>query len=486
MMQQFLVNAAKSTDISSIASPESAVPIASGPVLMNEATVAYAKGASSLARQLYFGHMVAEFENASEQLSMVKYSPALKRPVWQVRWGISMEVRGDATDPQPITDSPSRTGGMSSGMASSGMYGGPSAQEQAMMAQGSSSSPSMDYGSGIGGNPTAYAAEQTRDRSANRQQQMADAYGSSSSSYPGVAGGSPGAPGMSGGPGGPGGQNGFSFSSPAAQTPGDRLSGLDRSMLSEAAAKELEDNLGAVATFLAEQFDQRYAEGNFGRAMIDVSDGAGQQDAVSGSFVDLLETAESDLPMWRPGIVYLGMGDADVHLANAKKAGLDLLIHINVSLKETRGENTQNISKCRLFHVDSKKQLVVSKGIDSIEYNQQSKTKGVGAKEYIGEQMSSFLPIVDRQMTVELPRLTSDVAVKRIGSLLASGGSKSLATLAEVRLFQSQGLLNDDQVLQVFDIVGGEEGLQILYGTEEEKLTVVRKWIADQYKSTPN
>ncbi|WP_436716191.1 hypothetical protein U8335_00620 [Roseiconus lacunae] len=454
MLQQFVVKAAESTNIASLADPESAPPIASGPVLLNEATVAYAKGASSLARQLYFGHMVAEFENAQGQLSAVKYSKILKRPVWQIRWGISMAVRGDATDPQPIKETaPRSTGGPGDGM------GPPDAAMMAEYAGGMMEDQSGGY------NEDEMRAQMEMEMGNMSSPDGMDMYGGD---------------GMYGQPGGR--ANALAVA-PKAPTPGERLEQMERSMTSDEAAKELEDNLGAVVAYLGEQFDQRYAEGSFGQALTDVTGEAGQPDVVSGEFVDLLEGADSDPPLWRPGIVYLGRGHADENLAAAKRAGIDLVIHIDVLLKPLRGgDYTQNISRCRLIHVATGKSLGASGSIDSLEFKQQSRTKGLGSREYIEEQLSNFVGIIDRQTVAsDLPQLTPAVATNRIGTLLASGGSRNLQTLAEVRLFQQQGLLNEDQVMQVFDIVGGDEGLQLLFGTEDEKLSVVRKWISDQY-----
>ena len=61
---------------------------------------------------------------------------------------------------------------------------------------------------------------------------------------------------------------------------------------------------------------------------------------------------------------------------------------------------------------------------------------------------------------------------------MGSGGGFSLRTLAEVRLYQSQNLLSEDDVVMAFDIVGGDEAMQLLFASEQEKIQVVHKWAA--------
>ncbi|MCS7471338.1 hypothetical protein NZK35_32225 [Stieleria sp. ICT_E10.1] len=440
-----LTSAFQSTNFATLADPAAAPPVQSGPVLLNDAIVAYAKGKHELAMRLYFGHIVAEYESAQNQLQLVKYSPLMKRPTWQLRWGISYAVRGDARDPQPIGDvnpagrSGFGDGGMEAGMEDYGMeedFGG--------RGPGGSRGPGMDDLDGM----------EDMDGMDEMYEQEMMMMGS------GRARGRAAAP-------------------AAPVTPAARLAALDVTMLSEEAETSLTNTLGMVATILGEELEKRYIQGDFGRAMTDVTAESGSVETVSEEFVQLIESAGDSLPLWRPGIVFLGEGDSSDNVRLAQKAGLDLVIHLDVLLKPLRGEYTQNISRCRLLHVPSGESLGASKTIDSLEFAQKSRLKNLSSRDYISEQLANFFGIIDRDtVTTELPGLTPAIASKRIGSLLASGGGANLRTLAEVRLFQSQQLLNEEEVLTAFDIVGGEEAMALIYGSEEERLRIVRKWAA--------
>jgi hypothetical protein len=451
-LQDSLTSTFESSNILSLTDPGAAPPVQAGPVLINDALVAYAKGDLPLAMRLYFGHMVAEYDSASGAFNQVKYSPIMKRPVWQVRWGISYAIRGEATDPQPIEDVAARARG--------GMNGG-GYDEQGM---------DDDYGDEIGGGGRGGRGgrndggdypddEYGDDMDEEMDMEMGmedyeDDYGSSDGSGRRRQAAPAGPP-----------------------TPVARLAALERTMLSEEANQDLVDTIGVVAMVLGEQFDQRYAQGDFGRAMTDASPESGNIETVSEGFVDLVENTTESLPLWRPGMIYLGQGFSADTTALGKKAGLDLLLHVDVLLKPFNSGFVQNKCICSIIHLPTGKVLGRSKAIDSVEFTQKSRSRGLASREYVDEKLTNFFSIMDKQTVAsEMPSLTPEIAKRRIGMLLASGGGKNLRTLAEVRLFQSQNLLNEDEVLTAFDIVGGEEAMKLLYGSEKERLDTVRKW----------
>lgn len=465
----------QSPGMQALLSPDSKATVATGPVLRNESEIAFALGDAALARELLFGHIVAEFEDASEVLSQVRYSRLMKRPAWQVRWGVSFAVRGEATDPQPIEASSSgEFGGMGMGGMEGGMgmgrggRGGPGGMGRGMgmdMDQGGGfddgMESGMDPGSRMGMGMGAGLEGMGGDQSGGMMEGMDG----------GMMGGGMGDGLMMGGR-----SQGGRPTQPAATTPAARLAALDRSMLNEDADSELQRVVGLVATMLGEEFDARYEKAEFGGALTGLTAESGNRETVTGDFVDLLETSEP-LPMWRPGLVYVGEGASSETTPRARGMGLDLLIHLDVLLKPRGEEFTQNISRIRLIHVPSGKSMGVSKSIDSLEFSQQNRSKQLDARDYVGDQLSNLWAIVDRDtLTMPMPQLTPEVAVRRIGSLLASGGGKNLRTLAEVRLFQSQRLLTEDQVLQAFDIVGGEEAVELLYAEKDDRLKIVREW----------
>ena len=444
-----IANVFQSANLASLTDPDAAPPVAAGPVLLNEATVAYSKGNFPLAMNLFFGHIVAEYDEAQSPMQLAKYSRLMRRPAWTVRWGVSIDVRGEATDPQPIGDVAARE--RPTGRGAGGPRGGGFGDE---FGGGYGADMEADYDAAMDeqyGREMEEQYESEMDMEMDRE--MAEMYG------------------------GMGRRRQEQAAAPTPATPGDRLAALEMKMLNEEAEKTFQDNLGIVATLLAEEFQNRYSQGSFGTALTDVSEESGSPETVSSEFVDLLDSTVEPLPLWKPGILFIGQGSANEMTTKAQGAGIDVLIHAQVYLKPLRGGFTQNVCRLRLIHGPSGKSLGVSKEIDSLKFAQESRAKGTGSREYVGEQLEKFWEIIDERTTVsDLPALTAEVARGRIGSLLGTGGGRNLRTLAEVRLFQSQQLLSEDDVLTAFDIVGGEDAMELLFGSEEEKLKVVREW----------
>jgi len=288
------------------------------------------------------------------------------------------------------------------------------------------------------------------------------------------------------------------FGRPAARPNpvADTAARPQRSMLSAQADETLQEPLGLVAEIAAESFDKRFKQGAFGSLFTSVTapavappttqqTGFGNRTVpvaspvtTSNDLEEVLVNVPQPLPMWKPGIVFVGQNvDSDELLAQARATGLDLLMHFDVVLKEGRDGQVSNLSRCRLLRVSSGKSLGVSKSFDSNEAANFAAAGRMNEREYVEEQFSNFWGIVDREVTVQpMPPLKAAAAQSRIASLLSSADSNSLRTLAEVRLFQSAGLITDEEAELAFHIVGGSDGLVMMHGPREQRQEKVRQW----------
>ncbi len=433
MMQSYgsaMSSVLRNVDLNALFAPSSEIPaVAAGPVLSADAEHAYQSGNYPLALELFYGHMATEYEQARTHLQTVSYSKLLRQPVWQIRFGVSFAVRGDLdADPQPIKEGKTPMNRMANG--------------------------------GDGSDGSDYSAEMQQQEEMGMESQMSEmteeGYGSPQ------AAGQPKAP-------------------PRPE------------MLSAAANEELEKYLGLVAKVVAEQFETRYRQGDFGTALITVMApepvdkrarrAADQEVAISlrpisQEVMDALSDSPEPRPLWRPGIIYYGEGDSADVLKQANRENIDLLLHFDISLKTQRQEKyVQNVSRCRLFHVASGKSLGISKGMDNFEAIRMAQSGRSSERDYVTAQLENLFGILDRSVkTMEMPTLTPEVAKRRIGTLLSGAGSKSLRTLAEVRLYQSQELITAEEVEAAFDIVGGADALLMLHGPLEERLKMARQW----------
>ncbi|GAA5506199.1 hypothetical protein [Novipirellula caenicola] len=416
------------------------------PPLRKQSDEAFLDGRMATALELFFGNLVIEPEKASEQLNSVKYSAMLKRPVWQVRWGVSLAVRGDDTgDRGTITEGSggnSRNSGFRGDEFDTGEFG-------------------MNEGGPMGGGNTAAAN------------------------------------------------------------------------LDQTAEAELEDALGLVAEVIAEQFSLRFSRGDFGLALSSIAPPAAvidpprddSSDAMEQEMDDSMEqermerermeqermememersmasgsefggprAAEMDVvppldetptidpglepfPMWKPGIVYLGSVSSAEATTKGKARDIDFILHFDVILKEGREGAIQNISRCRMIRVADGKTIGLSKPSDSFEVQR----PGTVARDYVNEQVANLFAIIDRQMVLSaMPKLSPEIAKRRIASLFSGSKADRLKALAEIRLYQSQQLISDEDVEKAFHIIGGADGMRLLYGTEEDQIATVHEWVTE-------
>ena len=434
----------RSLDLKPVLSSQTKFDVRKGPALEVEANEMFAAGNHALACQLIFGHMGAEYDEAGSSLRKVRFSPLLKRPVWNLRWAVSMAIRGgdDVADPSPIP-----VGGSSS-------YDGDEMDSERAFRT-----------------PPRRGPDDFMDDEMMEDEYMDDGSMRGRS----IRGGE---------------------EEQQAEPP---------SMLSSDAAEQLTQQLGGVAAVCAAELDKRFSASSFGfgfEETIGADDSAdsdltgprppqsrnamhGKSDTntrrLSQAVSDMISEAPATAPMWRPGVVFLGVGSSSEMIAKAKGEKIDVLLHFDIILKQQGRQDqsqVQNVSRARLIHVKAGKSMIVSKAMDSMEVRQlQASGRLSDTSRYIEEQMSGLWRTVDRELKlVDMPKLSAGSVRRRIGSLLESGGGRNLRTLAEIRLYQSQGLIESDEAINAYDIIGGSDALTMMHGPREERLTIARKW----------
>ncbi|MGB0595529.1 MAG: hypothetical protein ACPGLY_02375 [Rubripirellula sp.] len=468
-------------------------PVLSGPVLRREAEQAFQAGNHALALELMFGHMSTEYNDAIVMLQTVKWSPVLRRPVWGYRFGVSMNVRGEATDdPNPIREGATPAGG--------GGFGDDGGGRGAGGGRGGFGGGRGGFGGGRGGFGGARGIGAGYE---GMEEEMGDAdYGGMEEEMGDDSGygdemGYGDDMGMGGGrgPGGPGVGRSSGGRGPGGPGVGGRSPVQTRTMLSPAAAETFDKTLGLVAEVASQKFQERFRRGDFGTVLtnvgappvpVDDNRGGNQRNpsppissVTSSELEELLSTVAEPPPMWKPGIVSLGVADSKEILAAARAANLDFVFHFDVSIKKMRTQ-TQNSSRCRLLNVRTGKSVGMSRVMDSVEASKFAAAGRMDERAYVEDQLSGLLGIIDRQLkVVDIPTaLTAEAVRGRIATLLASDTARSLRTLAEIRLYQAKQLISDQEVEAAFDIVGAAEGLTLLHGSQKESVNVARKWAA--------
>lgn len=367
--------------------------------LWEQAALSFYRGDQRRALSLYHAHIVADGDAASDARSAVMYSRLLKRPTWLVRIGLSIHPRV----PEEFAGDPQPI------------------REDTRIA---SANPRMRRG----GSEESYSGP-SEEFSSDDQSGSMDSQGSD------LEGGFDGRP-----------------VKPNITTLGGAAT--------EQVKTAVDRQLGLVADVTSELFTALHTAGKFGRALDAMEAKGAALAAMSQQAGDL---SPSDLPMWIPGVDYVGEGSYIDMLAKAKASEIDVLMHFDIIVKANRAGPPQYTTRCRLFHVDSGETIVISKAIDKYEIA----SKPNGNRETILEILKSMFEIVDKKLALEpMPPLQALHAATRVESLLASKNPDSLRNLAEMVMFRSRDLLTPEQLDKAVYFAGGDVALQLIHDEE--------------------
>ncbi|TWU66318.1 hypothetical protein V7x_18820 [Crateriforma conspicua] len=439
------------TDLAGLFGPSAGGSVNAGPELLNQARSAYMSGNLPVAMKLYHAHLAAEYDQAQDEIAKLRLSKLLSRPVWNIRFGVSMMVRGDIEEGYNPISANMRT-------ASSGGYGGD------------------DYGygdeGGYGGD--GYGGEEDY------------GYGDEEPDY-----------GYGDEYGGGSGMDAYGSGGPGRNQPPPRVV----EMLSGTVDARFKEVIGSVSEMFAQRFAEHYKAGHFGAALADVTPPPKKENNRGGYGGRRGEEPEpeaqyaitdefspnTDYPLWQPGLLFIGEGEHESMLDKATEAGCDFLFHFDVAIRLEGKKPPRNICRCRLYHVGSGKAFAASGAFDNYEVMASKQRRGRGRQQsedydpgtaHINDSLDQlFATIKLKLVTADMPELSEKAAEYRVSKLLSGDPGQVLERLAEIRAYQSRGLLNEDDVAKAYQIIAGNDGLTLLYGSDEAKMEVVQKMI---------
>ena len=419
-------------------------PVALGPVLRNEAHVAYRFGNLPLALQLFHGFIARGSDAAEQQMDQIKFSKHFRKPLWHLRVGVSLGVHGDSstTDPSPITDS-GTSRGMGNGEMGMGMDSGMMDMEMEM----ANSMQGMNEG--------------MREGMAGMEEEMGMGGMDMYEEDMGMAG--MGMPGM--------GMSGRGRRNQAAASMVPKAEMTDSEVNSR-----MEKFLGLVADTVKTGLSKRISDGKFGHALVDVeAESTTQGHTVNGETVD-----EAPQSMWIPSVLFVGEGNSRDTIKTAHNLELDLLFHFDVGLKENRMGAVSNISRVKVMDARNGKTLVSSAAMDNTEVERMTRVGRGSPSAYVDEQLKSLWAVVDERLTLsDLPTLSPEVARKRVAQVLGDRSMTPLRKLAEIRYYGYRGWLTPDEVEQAFEITGGPEAMKVLHGSESQAIEAIHKLVVE-------
>jgi len=491
-----------------------------------QAQLAFQQGYEELGTKLLMGHLAFERSEAAATYEQVRMSSDLKRPAWHLRWGLAIHV-DTPTDfsggLDPITAETKGTGGSGGGAmgtppsglgtgtpglppgvggAPGGYPGAGAAGNTGTELQGGTTLGDISAALGLFADVTGEMFDSRFGRGdfgvvfskyARRAPAAAAAGGAGAGQAPGIGAGmgapGMGAPGMGGGGGPPrpasaAGPGGSSPPIPAGYPGGGIGAGPGLAAGPGGSSPPIPagypgGGIGAGPGGAAPP-GMPMGPGGLGNGFLGNSPASPP--------ADLATALPIDHPQWRPGIVYLGQMTESEAIGQAKRHGIDYLIHFTVNV-EKRKEEVDNQTRGKVINVASTNlgsgrgsaRDVVTIGSSKKLGNREvkSKLKDGNPKRFVVDALQPMFDAIDQKVVLtEFPMISSAQAKARVASLLTGNSEGDLNSMAEIQLYRHRSLLTDDEVLLAAEILFGDNGLRLLAGNPQvmrEAATAIQK-----------
>lgn len=187
-----------------------------------------------------------------------------------------------------------------------------------------------------------------------------------------------------------------------------------------------------------------------------------------------------------PGMVFIGTGSAAELAERAKKQRVDVIFVFDVeATKNNRTNMVNNKTRLRCIYPDGKA-VGATKSLVNTEV-ERARSRGTGEDD-MQKSVDRLFTLFDKQVLLSaLPAFKSEHAQGRLQQLIRQReslpemeeSSMNLAVMFEARFFQTMGLISEDQMSTVFQIIlEGNEGVSLAAGTEDDRRMVVESVLA--------
>lgn len=178
-----------------------------------------------------------------------------------------------------------------------------------------------------------------------------------------------------------------------------------------------------------------------------------------------------------PGLTYLGTGKESELLGKAETEGLDyiFLFEVKVEMKRQRGQQlVSNDTKLRLLTVKEsgkdKRTLGSTSTLNNIKVDVAMAEKG--DNDEVAKNLGNLFRKVDALKLQDMPKMKPESAQARVKSLIEKKTKDVLPILMEIKLYHSQGLLNDEERDAAYQLTL-PNGLAFANGSPEDRAFVL-------------
>lgn len=181
-----------------------------------------------------------------------------------------------------------------------------------------------------------------------------------------------------------------------------------------------------------------------------------------------------------PGLAYIGTGSLGELKTKATKDGFDCLVFFDVQVEQNkRTGRVTNDTRVQVVSLKSGKVIASSKKLNNIEVQKRMED---GEGDGIDTALQVVFSKIDEQVILTtMPTLKPEVAQKRISDLVNSKQVPTLKALGEVCLFHHLKLINDEEKTSAYELLlEGADGNTLGTGSVEDKRPVLDKLMPKQ------
>ncbi len=183
-----------------------------------------------------------------------------------------------------------------------------------------------------------------------------------------------------------------------------------------------------------------------------------------------------------PGVTMLGVGSVRDMLAKARLHGIDLLAVFDVSVAVSSRDEAKNSTLLALYNVKTGEKIGSTRRLNQLAYNKAVSEKRPNP---IEEELDSvFQEKADKDYKAKpFPSLSSEVARKRVESLIAEKYSNPLPVLAEIRNYLTQDLIAEsDFVVAAEALIGEEKALLLVDPDVTRREEALKQWLPGNFR----
>ncbi|MEZ6135246.1 MAG: c-type cytochrome domain-containing protein [Pirellulaceae bacterium] len=178
------------------------------------------------------------------------------------------------------------------------------------------------------------------------------------------------------------------------------------------------------------------------------------------------------------GLRYIGTGSQKELLDRAAEAGADGIFIFEVTVTHNpRNGITTNDTRVRVMAGGGV--IAASKPVKNTEVE---RARARGEDDEIDKNVERLFAQIDTKVTLaEMPPIKPADAINRVRSLINDKSTDPLVTMYETRLFNSMGLISQQEMSTIFQILmKGNEGIVLAEGTPQDRKLVMDELMANK------